>query len=54
MSAFIGAEVDKTYYNQNLWHIYEAKKTIRRGNIFSVYNNIKKPLLSILYQMEHP
>ncbi|AMP21035.1 hypothetical protein AZF37_07550 [endosymbiont 'TC1' of Trimyema compressum] len=54
MSAFMGAEVDKAYYTQNLWHIYEIiKKQLEEGNVFSVYNNIEKPLLPILCQMEH-
>ena len=54
MSAFMGAEVDKSYYTQNLWHIFEVlKKQLEEGDVLSVYNNIEKPLLPILCQMEY-
>ena len=54
MSAFMGAEVDKAYYTQNLWHIYEViKKQLDNENVLPIYDNIEKPLLPILCQIEH-
>ena len=54
LNVFMGAEVAKAYYTQNLWHIYEVlKKQLEAGDVLSVYNRIEKPLLPILCKMEH-
>lgn len=54
MSDFMGTKVDKDYYTQNLWYIYKVvKKQLGEKNVLHIYDNIEKPLLSILCRIEH-
>lgn len=54
LASYMGADVEKAYYTQNLWHLYDVlKKQLIEGDVMSVYTTIEKPLLPILCEMEH-